>query len=101
MSSEIDAILIHGKDNVITAITVLKAGSTARFEQNGEIATVRVTEEIPQYHKIAIEDIQLSKPVYKYGELIGEAVKPIKAGNHVHDHNITSPKKIGADRSEI
>ena len=91
MSTEIDAILIDDKDNVVTAIKVLKPGSTARFEKDGEIVTVKVTEEIPKYHKIALEDIQLSKPVYKYGELIGQAIKAIKIGNHVHDHNIKSP----------
>jgi len=93
MNKEINAILIDGKDNVVTAIKALPAGKLARFEKGGEMVTVTVTDEIPKFHKIALEDIPVSKPVYKYGELIGKAIKPIKTGNHVHDHNIRSPQK--------
>ncbi len=93
MDTQINAILIESKDNVVTAIKPLPAGSLARFEKEGKVMDVPVTEEIPQFHKIALEDIPVSRPVYKYGELIGEAVKPIKAGGHVHDHNIESPRK--------
>ena len=38
-------------------------------------------------------DIDKLKPVYKYGQLIGEAIETIRKGSHVHDHNIASPKK--------
>jgi hypothetical protein len=38
-------------------------------------------------------DIEKTKPVYKYGQLIGEAIDAIPKGSHVHDHNIASPKK--------
>jgi altronate dehydratase small subunit len=93
MNTKIDAILIDDKDNVVTAIKALPAGSLASFEKSGQIVTITVTDEIPKFHKIALEDIPVSKHVYKYGQLIGEAVKQIKAGNHVHDHNIRSPQK--------
>ncbi len=94
MDIEINAILIHNNDNVITAIESLQTGSVARYQDDREIVEIVITEEIPKFHKIAVVDIQESKPVYKYGQLIGEATKTISKGSHVHDHNIASPKRI-------
>ena len=37
--------------------------------------------------KIAIKNIEIEQPVIKYGEHIGFAIKEIKIGEHVHDHN--------------
>ena len=94
MDIEINAILIHNNDNVITAIESLQTGSVARYQDDREIVEIVITEEIPKFHKIAVVDIQESKPVYKYGQLIGEAIKTISKGSHVHDHNIASPKRM-------
>lgn len=94
MDKKINAILIHNNDNVITAIESLQTGSVARYQDDREIVEIVITEEIPKFHKIAVVDIQESNPVYKYGQLIGEATKTISKGSHVHDHNIASPKRI-------
>ena len=51
---------------------------------------VQVQDEIPIYHKMAIEDISLGSPILKYGECIGFAYKDIKQGQHVHTHNLRS-----------
>lgn len=91
MTKKINAILIHENDNVITGKETLSVGSVASYQKNGQVLDITVTEEIPQYHKIALADVQISEPVYKYGQLIGEAIKTIKKGSHVHDHNIMSP----------
>lgn len=93
MDEKINAILIHTNDNVITATESLQPGSVARYQSDREIVEITVTEEIPKFHKIALADIQESDPVYKYGQLIGEALKTIRKGSHVHDHNIASPKR--------
>jgi altronate hydrolase len=39
-------------------------------------------------HKVAIAKVAENEPVYKYGEKIGFASKPIKAGDWVHSHNL-------------
>lgn len=39
-------------------------------------------------HKIALTDIKAGQNIIKYGYSIGHAVKDIKAGEHVHTHNI-------------
>jgi hypothetical protein len=93
MDKKINAILIHNNDNVITAIESLQTGSVARYQDDQEIVEIVITEDIPKFHKIAVVDIQESEPVYKYGQLIGEAIKNISKGSHVHDHNIASPKR--------
>ena len=53
----------------------------------GRMSLHRV-EDITIYHKIATRDIAQGEPVVKYGEHIGIASCPIKAGEHVHVHNV-------------
>ena len=50
-------------------------------------------EDIPIYHKIAVDAIKMQGPVLKYGEIIGTALKDICPGEYVHIHNIESTKK--------
>lgn len=47
-----------------------------------------VREPIPAGHKVAINNVQASFPVYKYGQIIGFAARDIAAGSHVHTHNL-------------
>ena len=93
MDKAINAILIHTDDNVVTTTESLKAGSVARYQKAEEVLEITALQEIPKFHKIAVVDIEKSKPVYKYGQLIGEAIETIRKGSHVHDHNLTSPKE--------
>ena len=93
MDKTMNAILIHNDDNVVTVTESLQAGSVAMYQKNEEVLEIVTLEEIPKFHKIAVADIEKTKSVYKYGQLIGEALENITKGSHVHDHNITSPKK--------
>lgn len=79
-----DVIQIHPKDNVAVALHELKAGMTV---QAGTYM-VRVTQNIPQAHKFALQDIPSGSAVVKYGNPIGIAKEDIKAGDWVHVHNI-------------
>jgi hypothetical protein len=92
MEKSMNAILIHNDDNVVTTTEFLQAGSVARYQKDEVVVEIVIQEEIPKFHKIAVVDIEKTKPVYKYGQLIGEALEDIRKGSHVHDHNITSPK---------
>jgi altronate hydrolase len=49
---------------------------------------VLVGEDIPVAHKIALRDIADGEAVIKYGQVIGMATSNIRAGAHVHTHNI-------------
>jgi altronate dehydratase small subunit len=61
----------------------------------GREATTTLLQDIPFGHKFALSDIALHEPVTKYGEAIGLATQPIKAGQHVHVHNMESQKGRG------
>jgi len=86
-------IFIHNSaDNVAVALADLKPGETVEFKVDGESRELRVRDEIPYGHKIALRDISKGEKVIKYGEVIGEATEDIPAGSHVHIHNIRSLK---------
>jgi altronate hydrolase len=50
--------------------------------------TLRDADGVPQGHKIAVRDIEAGAEVHKYGQVIGRATAPIRAGEHVHTHNL-------------
>ncbi len=91
MKNNINAILIHGDDNVVTVTSAIGKGSVLVFQKGEDIIEIKVIEDIPVFHKVAVTDIKKDAPVYKYGQLIGKAVSSIIKGSHVHDHNIESP----------
>ena len=90
MQEKVNALIIKNKDSVAVVIEDLAAGKTARYKVDGEIKAIQVVEDIPIYHKVALADIPEGEEVYKYGESIGRAIKPIKVGQHVHSHNLIS-----------
>jgi SAF domain len=91
MAKKTNAVLIHHADNVVTATESLEAGGVVRYRKGGEVVEIIVREGIPKFHKIAVMDIPKSRQVFKYGQVIGVALKVILKGSHVHDHNIESP----------
>lgn len=47
-------------------------------------------DDIPAGHKFALVDHSRGDPVLRYGEQIGLAARPIRAGDHVHSHNLAT-----------
>ncbi len=84
-----NVILSHLKDNVATAKSVLKAGTSLLLSKGKKI---KVREEIPFAHKIALRKISRGGAVIKYGERIGRAVRSIEAGELVHIHNVVGER---------
>ncbi|BDG60184.1 UxaA family hydrolase [Caldinitratiruptor microaerophilus] len=84
-------IMKPGKDNVATALRDLAAGT--EVDLGGQI--IRLLDPIPFGHKFALRDIAAGEPVYKYGQVIGKASRPIRAGEHAHVHNIESNRGRG------
>ncbi len=74
------AIIINEKDNVAVALCDLKKGDT--------FGNVTLKHDIPEKHKFALTDISAGEKIIKYGFPIGIAIKSIKAGEHVHSHNL-------------
>jgi len=74
-------IRLNSQDNVVMALTDLSSGSEI------EMGLVCL-DPIPTGHKVATKNIEADGPIRKYGQIIGFASIPIKAGQHVHTHNV-------------
>ena len=83
-----NAMIIDAKDNVAVAIEPIAKGDNAVYVCEGREVSLPVLEDITIYHKLATRDIAKGEPVVKYGEHIGVASSDIKAGEHVHVHNV-------------
>src|SRR5438445_9507681 len=75
-------IRLHPEDDVVIARVELPAGTLIAKEN------VRAAVRIPPGHKLAVRDVAQGKPVHRYNQIIGFATQPIKAGDHVHVHNV-------------
>jgi altronate dehydratase len=79
-----DYIKINNSDNVCVALNALKAGEKITVGNE----SVVTNSDIPAGHKVALKDIKSGEGIIKYGSRIGLAKEDIKAGDHVHIHNI-------------
>ena len=86
-------ILLHEpKDDVGVAVADLKKGSSigAVTLKGKRAGSVKLLNNVPLGHKVAMRDIARDQPVIKYGRAVGKAVQPISRGAHVHTHNVKS-----------
>jgi altronate hydrolase len=84
-------LVISDRDNVATALEALEPGRHIAVSS----AELVAREAIPPGHKIALTDIAAGQPVVKYGSPIGLASTDIRAGEHVHTHNVASSRGRG------
>ena len=61
---------------------------STRSRPGANAAGIAARERVPRGHKMATAPIALNEPVYKYGQIIGFASKPIEPGQWVHEHNV-------------
>lgn len=81
---------MHPADNV--AVVANDGGLPAgTMPQDGP----RLTEKIPQGHKVALIDIAKGDPVRRYNVLIGYATENIAAGSWVHESRLSLPDAPG------
>jgi altronate hydrolase len=76
------SIRLHPQDDVVIARVEIPTGTLLAKEKVSAVVT------IPAGHKIAVRDIAQGAPVRRYNQIIGFATRAIKAGEHVHVHNI-------------
>ncbi len=88
--TKIKIIVIDQKDNVATALERLPGGSEFLVEIQGNMEKIKLLSDIPQGHKLALRDIEKGDSVIKYGEPIGQSLKKISRGEHVHVQNVVS-----------
>ncbi len=79
------SVRLGDQDNVLTALRDIEPGE---YRLEGQAFAVR--DAIPTGHKLAIRDITAGEKVLKYNSPIGVATADIRAGTHVHSHNLRS-----------
>jgi (2R)-sulfolactate sulfo-lyase subunit alpha len=85
------SILLHESgDDVGVAVADLKKGSSAgAVTLEGKAAgKVKLINNVPLGHKVAMRNVAKDQPVLKYGRPVGKAVQAIAKGAHVHTHNL-------------
>jgi altronate hydrolase len=75
---------LRAGDTVGLATNPLKAGTDVLAGD----ALVRLRDDVPAGHKVALADVPEGGEVRKYGQVIGVATRAIAAGDHVHTHNL-------------
>lgn len=66
-------------------------------EQGSVVLGLVARDAIPAGHKMALHDIAAGSIVHKYGQMIGVTSRAIRAGEHVHSHNLA----VGEHRSPV
>jgi len=77
---------VDPRDHVATALRDLAAGETVAIDQD----TILLRDAVPLGHKLALRDLAAGEAVLKFGWPIGKALAPIRAGDHVHAHNVAT-----------
>ena len=70
-------VKIKDEDNVAIAVEEIKTGTKIYDD-------LTAMDDIPQAHKIALEDIKKDAPVIRYGVVLGYAIEDIKKGHWIN-----------------
>lgn len=83
-------LMMNEKDNVAVCLVDGKAGETVTLnaKDGSESGSIKLLEDMPFAHKVALVDFAPGEQIIKYGEIIGKATQLIKTGQWVHTHNI-------------
>ena len=88
--------LVHEPGDLVGVVVVegVRAGQdlTGWVMENDDTLKITVKSDIPIGHKVALKDLAAGDTVIKYGVDIGKVVAPIKAGEHLHVHNVKTKR---------
>jgi (2R)-sulfolactate sulfo-lyase subunit alpha len=92
----IPQVLVHHKaDNVAVVVVEGVSANEELFgvclEDDSDFRA-RANHDTPIGHKVALSDLAEGQDVIKYGQVIGRLVAPVKAGDHVHTHNLKTKR---------
>ncbi len=89
-------LLIHSrKDNVgVVVVEGLKAGTEMLcvVTEDDSDFTMKLIQDVPIGHKVALTDMSVDDAVIKYAEDIGKIVQNVSKGEHVHVHNLKTKR---------
>ncbi len=89
-------IKLNERDNVAIVVNDFGLPAGSRFPCGLELLAF-----VPQGHKTALIDIAEGEPILRYGEIIGYAASPIRAGEWVDEARIRMPEAPSLDALEI
>jgi alpha-glucosidase (family GH31 glycosyl hydrolase) len=73
--------------------TVLREGEERAVTLEGKaVGSVKLVNDVPLGHKVAMRDIANGKDVIEYGCVIGMASQAAPRGSHVHTHNLKTKR---------
>ena len=87
--------LVHDSvDTVGVAVVDIATGTecAGRDLSTNKPLAAKAEQNIPLGHKLALRDFAVGDTVIKYGCEIGKVVQPIRAGQHVHVHNLKTKR---------
>lgn len=88
--------VVHEEGDAVGTIVVegVKKGDelTGWVMEQDKTITLSTCNDIPIGHKVALHDLAKDDTVIKYGVDIGRVVAPIKAGEHLHVHNVKTKR---------
>ena len=91
----IDFLVHEAADGVgVVVVEGLKAGQeiTGWVMKEDQTVKIKILNDIPIGHKVALKDFATSDTVFKYNTDIGKVVAPIKKGEHLHVHNVKTKR---------
>lgn len=87
---------IHPDDNVLVALTDLKAGEQVTY--NG--TSLSLPQDVPAKHKFVLHAMAPEDEVIMYGILVGKTMKPIPAGGAVSTQNVKHKSSAFAGKTK-
>lgn len=92
-SDRVGCLVHNDGDDVAVAVRDLEPGRVpVAWLDSGRRGEVVVTERVPLGHKVALVDMPEGHKVVEYMEQIGLTKCALKAGSHVHTHNLRSAR---------
>jgi hypothetical protein len=90
------AIMVGPEDSVATLLSDAEAGEPIYIvtADGKETKALKAREPISMGHKVALMSLKRGDKVMKYGAVIGQAIRQIREGDHVHVHNMKSLRLI-------
>jgi altronate dehydratase small subunit len=95
MDAAYKTVMMKPQDHVAVALTDIPAHVQLSVTCQDQTFTIVLKDPINFGHKFAVRPIELGEDIYKYGEVIGVAVKEIAIGEHVHVHNLAGKRGRG------
>ena len=89
------SILLHEPDDDVgVAVRDIPSGDEvgAVTLEGVFVTNVKLINDVPLGHKVAMKDIAQGKDVIEYGRVIGRASQAAPRGSHVHTHNLRTKR---------